>query len=118
MEQSIRESREHLGQIIQRWANVMNVEHFLAGVEMRASEKSSDERDKVLERLELAREFLGTQDPLDFFLAWKTPSELYRPRDAALTPFLKMTRMMTKISSRIAAYRPRTCETPFIVLRA
>jgi len=83
VEQSIGESREHLGQIIQHWADVMNVEHFLAGVEMRASRISGDERDKVLERLKLAREFLGTQDPLDFFLAWKTPSERYQPRYAA-----------------------------------
>lgn len=27
-----------------------------------------------------AREFLGTQDPLDFFLAWKTPVERYQPQ--------------------------------------
>jgi hypothetical protein len=79
---SIRESREHLGQTIRRWADVMNVEHFLAGVEVRVSEISGDERDRVLEKLKLAREFLGTQDPLDFFLAWKTPSERYQPRYA------------------------------------
>lgn len=30
------------------------------------------------ERLRLAREFLGNQDPLEFFLAWKTPDERYQ----------------------------------------
>ncbi|RVC47456.1 MAG: hypothetical protein E5V60_01150 [Mesorhizobium sp.] len=28
----------------------------------------------------LARTFLGTQDPLDFFRSWKTPQERYRPK--------------------------------------
>jgi len=29
----------------------------------------------VLQRLTLARAFLGTQDPLDFFRGWNTPEE-------------------------------------------
>ncbi len=33
----------------------------------------------VLERLRLAREFVGTQDPLDFLRGWKTPLERYVP---------------------------------------
>jgi len=36
----------------------------------------------VLERLRLAHGFLGSQGPLDFFLAWKTPEERYAPRYA------------------------------------
>lgn len=82
IEQSIRDSREHLGQVIQQWSNVMSVERFLAGVEQRAAELPETDRAPVLERLKLAREFLGTQDPLDFFLSWKTPVERYRPRYA------------------------------------
>src|SRR5690606_3124449 len=82
VEQSIRDSREHLGQVIQQWSNVMSVERFLAGVEQRAAKLPETDRAPVLERLKLAREFLGTQDPLDFFLSWKTPVERYRPRYA------------------------------------
>ncbi|MFO0996642.1 MAG: hypothetical protein U1F33_08145 [Alphaproteobacteria bacterium] len=82
VEQSIRDSREHLGQVIQQWSNVMSVERFLAGVEQRAAELPETDRAPVLERLKLAREFLGTQDPLDFFLSWKTPAKCYRPRYA------------------------------------
>ena len=33
----------------------------------------------MLERLRLAWEFVGTQDPLDFFRGWKTPLERYVP---------------------------------------
>ena len=79
MQQSIRDSQAHLDQIIQDWSKVMNVEQFLKGVEDRASMLPDDERLVVLRRLELAREFLGTQSPLGFFISWKTPSERYRP---------------------------------------
>jgi hypothetical protein len=37
------------------------------------------DRDEVLDRLKLARAFLGTRDSLDFFRNWKTPEERYRP---------------------------------------
>ena len=79
VEQSIRDSREHLGQVIQQWSNIMSVERFLAGVEQRIAELPETDRTPILERLKLAREFLGTGDPLDIFLSWKTPSERYRP---------------------------------------
>ncbi|TGU95023.1 hypothetical protein EN794_025635 [Mesorhizobium sp. M00.F.Ca.ET.151.01.1.1] len=80
VEQSIQDSKDHLGQVIQQWSNVMGVERFLAGVEQRAHDLPYDDRTAVLERLRLARDFLGTQDPLDFFRSWKTPDERYRPR--------------------------------------
>jgi hypothetical protein len=32
------------------------------------------------ERLDLARGFVGSQDPLDFFRAWQTPLERYTPK--------------------------------------
>jgi hypothetical protein len=58
---------------------VVNIERFLQGIEDRASNLSTDERDAVLARLKLAHEFVGTKNPLDFFLAWKTPPERYQP---------------------------------------
>ncbi len=78
-EQSVRDSKEHLGQIIHQWSSVLSIERFLTGVEERAALLTGDERVQVLQRLQLAREFLGTQDPLDFFMSWKTPVERYRP---------------------------------------
>jgi len=38
-----------------------------------------DYRQEVLKRLALALEFVGTQDPMDFFCSWKTPVERYVP---------------------------------------
>jgi hypothetical protein len=84
VERSFQESRDHLGEIIQQWANVMNVERFLAGVAESAAGLPERDRERVSARLNLARKFLGTQDPLDFFLSWKTPKERYTsqyPRD-------------------------------------
>ncbi|MBB4259706.1 MULTISPECIES: hypothetical protein [unclassified Bradyrhizobium] len=78
-QQSIKDSQEHLGQIIQQWSNVMNVERFLAGAAERATTLPEAERNTMLERLNLARQFLGTQDPLDFLRSWKTPDERYQP---------------------------------------
>ncbi|MGY3576807.1 hypothetical protein [Bradyrhizobium sp. USDA 4504] len=77
-QQSVKDSRDHLGQIIQQWSNAMTVERFLTGVEQRVADLPETERSAVLERLNLARKFLGTQDPLDFLRSWKTPEERYQ----------------------------------------
>ena len=76
---SIKESREQLAQVIQSWATVMSIEQFLKGVEARAITLPEVQRGQVLDRLQLAREFIGTQDPLEFFRSWKTPEERYMP---------------------------------------
>jgi hypothetical protein len=79
-EQSVRESREQLAEVIQQWSSVTTIEQFLTGVEERAAELTDRERAPVFERLTRAREFLGSQDPLDFLLAWRTPEERYKPK--------------------------------------
>lgn len=76
---SVKESREQLEQVIQAWSKVIRLEEFFRGVEDRAQPLPESERRDVLERLRLAREFVGTQDPLDFFRGWKTPLERYVP---------------------------------------
>lgn len=82
VEQAIVDSKAELPQVIERWSDVMSIERFLAGVEQSAEKLSETERRHVLERLTLARDFLGTQDPLDFFRGWKTPEERYTSRYA------------------------------------
>jgi hypothetical protein len=78
--QSIKESREQLEQVIQAWAKAVSLEQFFEGVQARAQGLTETQRQEILDRLQLAREFVGTQNPLDFFLAWKTPHERYVPR--------------------------------------
>jgi hypothetical protein len=77
--QSTKDSRDQLEQVIQSWSKVVSLEQFFQGVEDRAQTLHEAERQGVLERLRLAREFVGTQDPLDFFRGWKTPLERYVP---------------------------------------
>lgn len=67
------------GLAIKSWAASISIEQFLKGVQERAGDLSEDQRKSVLDRLQLARDFIGTQDPLDFFCTWKTPSERYLP---------------------------------------
>jgi hypothetical protein len=79
VEQSFADSKTELRQVIERWSEVTSVERFLASVEKRANELAEYERRDVLERLSLARTFLGTQDPLQFLRGWKIPAERYKP---------------------------------------
>ncbi|WP_156347475.1 MULTISPECIES: hypothetical protein [unclassified Sphingomonas] len=78
--QSIKDSRSDLDTVIERWTELIGIERFLAGVEARAATLPDGEREAVTERLALARDFLGSQDPLDFIRRWQTPRERYSPR--------------------------------------
>ena len=78
IEQSLKDSREHLAQIIQKWINVKSVEDFLRGVEDHIGKLPDERKQAAFQRLGLAREFLGSTDPMDLFLAWKSPSERYQ----------------------------------------
>jgi hypothetical protein len=77
---SVKDSRAHLDKIIAAWGEVRNLELFFQGVEASTHALPENERERVLSRLALARSFVGTQDPMDFFLDWQTPRERYRPR--------------------------------------
>ena len=79
VDQSISESEQHLRQIIQQWSEVRSLEQFLAEIEQSSQSLSEEEKAKVSSRLNMARKFLGTQNPLDFFLPWKTPGKRYSP---------------------------------------
>jgi len=78
--QSIRDSRTDLDKVIERWAELTGIERFLSGVEERAAGLPDEERAAVLARLALARDFLGSRDPLDFIRQWRTPRERHAPR--------------------------------------
>lgn len=77
--ESIKASRDQLDHVIQEWTRVMSLEQFFKRVESQARDLPADRRREVLNRLELARDFAGTQDPMDFFRSWKTPTERYVP---------------------------------------
>lgn len=73
------ESRKQLERIIGDWANAVSVDRFFDGIENRIASLSEEEAKPILERLNLAREFVGTLDPMRYFLAWRTPLERHKP---------------------------------------
>jgi GTP1/Obg family GTP-binding protein len=77
--ESIKESQKQLTEVIQSWAKVISIEQFFKAVEEREISLLEAQRGQLRERLQLAREFIGTQDPLEFFSSWKTPDERYLP---------------------------------------
>jgi hypothetical protein len=70
-----KESREELLQIIDRWGRANRIEQFFRDAEQRATGLSDAERLRLLERLKLAREMVGSVDALDRFMAWRAPDE-------------------------------------------
>ena len=58
-----------------RWGRANRIEQFFRDAEQRAAGLSDDERFRLLERLKLAREMVGSVDALDRFMAWKAPKE-------------------------------------------
>ncbi len=77
--ESIEESRKQLAEVIQSWATVISIEQFFKAVEERAISLPEAQRGQLHGCLQLAREFTGSQDPLEFFSSWKTPTERYLP---------------------------------------
>ncbi len=59
---------------------MQQIEQFFKQLEQKASSLPEDQGNRVRERVNVAREVLGTQDPLDYFLHWKTPEERYMPK--------------------------------------
>ena len=76
---SIAASRTQLDEIIDGWAYAQNVERFLQMVEVATNDLPKEQRESAESRLRIAREFLGTQDPMKHFLAWKSPRDRYIP---------------------------------------
>ena len=70
-----KESREELFQIIERWGTASRIEQFFRDAERRAAGLGEEDRARLLERLKLAREMIGSVDALDRFLAWRSPDE-------------------------------------------
>lgn len=72
---ALKESKEDLNRIIDRWAESNRIEQFFADAEHKATALSEDKRNRLIERLRRARELIGSVDALDHFIAWKAPDE-------------------------------------------
>jgi regulator of replication initiation timing len=73
--QARKDSREELVQIIEAWVHANHVEVFFRDAESQAAKLGEGERQRILERVRLARDLIGSVDALDHFLQWKSPNE-------------------------------------------
>lgn len=71
--EAIKASRQELVEVIDRWAEVSRIAQFFSEAERRAADLGDGERLKLLERLRLARELIGSIDALEHFMAWRSP---------------------------------------------
>ncbi len=80
IDESTKQSRDALSQVIQRWADRIAVERFFDELSQSIDALQDEERAGLVERLRLAREFMGTVEPLEYFRKWKVPLEIYVPK--------------------------------------
>ncbi|MHA6731230.1 hypothetical protein [Devosia sp. A369] len=79
VEESVKQSREQLGQVIEQWSERTAVERFFDELSIAIDQLPESDRAAMAARLQMAREFMGATDPLQFFEGWKTPRERYQP---------------------------------------
>lgn len=80
VEQALHASQKQLADIIDSWGRAMVVERFFADAEMRLAGAEEERRQRLKERLALARQMMGSVDPLDFIDNWQAPEDRYRSK--------------------------------------
>lgn len=77
-------STAHINEIINTWDKATKLNGFFNAVEQQIMEANDSRKAQVLERIRLAKELIGTVDPMEHLANWKTPNEiaaLMRGRD-------------------------------------
>lgn len=72
---ALNESRTDLLNIIAKWAEANRIEQFFREAEQKISELDECERLYLMDRLNRARQIIGSINPLDYFKIWKSPNE-------------------------------------------
>ncbi|MQW32008.1 hypothetical protein [Sinorhizobium meliloti] len=78
--QAIKDSQQQLAEIIESWGKAIIVERFFSDVERRMEGVDEALRQHLEGRLKLARQMMGSIDPLDFMANWRAPDDRYRSR--------------------------------------
>jgi hypothetical protein len=73
--EALKESKHELRNIVDKWAEANRIEQFFQDAQRRAGEMASEDRERLLSRLDAARRIIGTIDALQRFSEWKTPEE-------------------------------------------
>ncbi|WP_246755413.1 hypothetical protein [Rhizobium lusitanum] len=78
--QALTDSRQQLAETIEKWGKAMTVERFFSDAEERLGGVDEERRQRLEERLRIARVMMGSVDPLDFIENWQPPDERYRSK--------------------------------------
>ena len=71
--ESLAQCRKELLQIINEWDEANRIERFFKEVEQKSISLDESDKQKVIDRLKVARRFIGSMDIFDHFKKWKTP---------------------------------------------
>ncbi len=82
--EAIKESQQQLSEIIESWGKAMIVERFFSDVEDRLANAAGEQRQFIEERVRLARQMIGSIDPLEFLKNWRAPGDRYQSKYAEL----------------------------------
>ena len=74
--EALKQSREQLFQIIDTWAEANRIDKFFKDAEQRANDLGEENKLKILERLQRARELIGSTEALEHFMTWRAPDEI------------------------------------------
>ena len=69
-------SRQWVNEIIENWGEAMRVHNFFNSIDQDIKQLEEPRRSQLLERARLAKELVGTVDPLDYIGQWKSPDEI------------------------------------------
>ncbi|CBJ39337.1 conserved protein of unknown function [Ralstonia solanacearum CMR15] len=72
---ALKDSMEELLQIIDGWSQSRRLADFFSDAKRRLEDLSTDEQNKMHERLRRAQELVGSVDSLERFRSWKAPEE-------------------------------------------
>lgn len=71
------DSKEELFHLIHKWSEAKRVREFLLELENAISRVPDERREALMDRIRMARKFLGTMDVLEALEGWKTPAERF-----------------------------------------
>jgi hypothetical protein len=74
-EKAIKDSREELFEVIERWAEVKRINGFFQEVESLAQNLEPEQKSEINQRLEKARELIGELDAIECLTSWRAPDE-------------------------------------------
>jgi hypothetical protein len=72
---AIESSKKQLLEVVDQWGSAINLEQFFTQAKARCDDLPKEQQEKLLTQLALARELVGTINPLDFLMQWKSPQE-------------------------------------------